>query len=180
MSLVKEITPDMQMQDIMNVYPGAKRALFQKYHIGGCSSCGFAPTDTLEQVFVNHRRPTETQNAIQFIYESARLDDEMQIDPAQLKSEMESGTDWKIVDVREDYEAEIASIPGSQMITRELAYEILEKWPKDARIAFYCHTGVRSLEAAVYFKGHGLPNVKSLKGGIDLWAREIEPSMARY
>ncbi|MBI3394388.1 MAG: hypothetical protein HY042_00990 [Spirochaetia bacterium] len=82
----------------MSHFPGAKRALFQKYHIGGCSSCGFAPTDTLEQVFVKHNRPAETENAIQWIYESDRLDREMQIDPIALKNEMETG--WKLIDVR--------------------------------------------------------------------------------
>ncbi len=177
MMTTTEIKSDMQMQEIMQHYPGAKRALFQKYHIGGCSSCGFSPTDTLEQVFVNHHRPTEVPQAINWILESARLDAEMQIAPTQLKQEMD---DWKVIDVREEFEAEQATIPGSHLLTRELAYEMMQKWPKDTKIAFYCHTGMRSLEAAVYFKGHGLPNVKSLSGGIDRWAQEVDTSIPRY
>lgn len=176
----KQISQNMQMQQIMEVYPGAKRALFQKYHIGGCSSCGFQPSDTLEQVFINHNRPGEVEAAISWIYESARVDEEMQIEPSVLKSELDAGQGWKLIDVRDEMEAEIVSLPGSELITRELAYEILQKWPKDTKIAFYCHSGVRSLEAASYFKGHGLPNVKSLKGGIDRWAVEIDPSLPRY
>lgn len=176
----KQINQQMQMQDIMNIYPSAKRALFQKYHIGGCSSCGFAPTDTLAEVFVKHNRPAEVDGAIEWIYESARVDEAMQIDPQTLKSEMDAGTAWKLIDVRDEMEAEIVSIPGSELITREMAYEILQKWPKDTKIAFYCHTGVRSLEAASYFKGHGLPNVKSLRGGVDRWAVEIDTSLPRY
>ena len=176
----KQISQNMQMQEIMEVYPGAKRALFQKYHIGGCSSCGFSPTDTLQQVFINHNRPTEVDSAIAWIYESARVDEEMQIEPSVLKAELDAGLPWKVIDVRDEMEAEIVALPGSELITRELAYEILQKWPKDTKIAFYCHSGVRSLEAASYFKGHGLPNVKSLKGGIDRWAVEIDPSLPRY
>ena len=48
------ISADTQMQAIESSLPGARRALFQKYHVGGCSSCGFQPTDTLKQVCENH------------------------------------------------------------------------------------------------------------------------------
>ena len=44
------ISADTQMQEIESSLPGARRALFQRYHVGGCSSCGFQPTDTLKQV----------------------------------------------------------------------------------------------------------------------------------
>ena len=118
--------------------------------------------------------------AIDHIYESARVDEEMQIDPQELKSKLDAGENWKIIDVREPFEAQMAEIPGSEMLTREMAYEILNKWEKDTNIAFYCHVGQRSLEAASYFKGHGLPNVKSLRGGIDRWSEEIDDSIPRY
>ena len=42
------------MEQVLNVYPSAQRALFQRYHVGGCSSCGFQPNDTLEAVCVSH------------------------------------------------------------------------------------------------------------------------------
>ncbi len=45
-----EIDPHLPMRDLLAVYPGAQRALFRKYHVGGCSSCGFAPTETLAQI----------------------------------------------------------------------------------------------------------------------------------
>ena len=38
------------MRDVLEVFPGAQRALFRQYHIGGCSSCGFGPEETLAQV----------------------------------------------------------------------------------------------------------------------------------
>jgi rhodanese-related sulfurtransferase len=88
--------------------------------------------------------------------------------------------DVKIVDVREDWEIEIAKLPGSEVINQKLAYEILNKMDKNTEVVFYCHHGLRSLEAASYFKGHGLPNVKSLKGGIELYTMEVDPSIPRY
>ena len=50
MTQVKEITPQSTMAEVLEAYPGAQRLLFQRYHIGGCSSCGFSPSDTLEAV----------------------------------------------------------------------------------------------------------------------------------
>ena len=46
----ENITGESLMQEVLQVYPGAQRALFRKYHIGGCSSCGFRPDETLAGV----------------------------------------------------------------------------------------------------------------------------------
>lgn len=175
-----EIKPDMTMGEILNHYPSAKRALFQKYHIGGCSSCGFSMDETLTEVFINHRRDKEVENAIQHIYDSAEVDKQMQITTKELHQKLQAGEKVELVDVREDWEIEIASLPNSQIITQKLAYEILNKWDKQTTTVFICHHGIRSLEAASYFKGHGLPNVKSLTGGMDAWALEIDSTMKRY
>ena len=51
------ITKDMTMQEILAVFPRAQRALFSRYHVGGCSTCGFQPTETLEQVCTSHNIP---------------------------------------------------------------------------------------------------------------------------
>ena len=48
--ITETIKPGSTMHDVLAAYPGAQRALFRRYHIGGCSSCGFQPTETLEQV----------------------------------------------------------------------------------------------------------------------------------
>ncbi|HUC86039.1 MAG TPA: hypothetical protein VL970_12655, partial [Candidatus Acidoferrales bacterium] len=45
-----EIDANSPMREVLEKYPGAQRALFRKYHIGGCSSCGFSPDETLGQV----------------------------------------------------------------------------------------------------------------------------------
>lgn len=175
-----EITPSTSMGDILANYPSAKRALFQKYHIGGCSSCGYSLDQSLEEVMINHKRNNEVPNAIQYIYESAEVDKLLQISPVELKAKLDSGIDVKLVDVREDWEIELAKLPNSEVITQKLAYTILNQWDKNTEIVFYCHHGVRSLEAASYFKGHGLPNVKSLKGGIDLYSQDVDSSIPQY
>lgn len=51
---VPEISAESAMREVLEAYPGARRALFQRYHIGGCSFCGFSPDQTLTEVFANH------------------------------------------------------------------------------------------------------------------------------
>ena len=173
-----EISPTMTMEEILSNYPSAKRALFQKFHIGGCSSCGYAMSDTLEEVLINHNKAQATGDAIEQIYESARVDEMMQISPAELKKELADGNEWKLIDVREDYETQEQPMPNSEVLTQEVARDMLQKWPRETKIAFFCSVGSRSLEAASYFKGHGLPNVKSLKGGIQRWLAEVESAVS--
>ena len=44
------IDPNVTMKELLIQFPGAQRALFRKYHIGGCASCGFSPEETLAGV----------------------------------------------------------------------------------------------------------------------------------
>src|SRR5262244_3164444 len=50
----KDLSGAWTMDQVTTVFPSAQRALFQKYHVGGCSSCGFQPADTLATVASNH------------------------------------------------------------------------------------------------------------------------------
>jgi rhodanese-related sulfurtransferase len=42
------------------------------------------------------------------------------------------------------------------------------------------HQGKQALDAAAYFLGHGLQNVRCLRGGLDAWSREVDPAVRRY
>lgn len=179
--LTKEISGKTSMQEILEAYPSAKRALFQRYHIGGCSSCGFAPTDSLEEVLANHN-VMDVEGTIDFIKESQKVDDRMKIVPKELSELLKTanGKAPKLIDVRDQWEYDIAHIEGAQLLTRPLIGEMMDSWAKDTPIVFTCHRGTRSLDAASYFIGHGFSNVRSLEGGIDRWAEEVDTAMARY
>ncbi|MBI2150103.1 MAG: rhodanese [Acidobacteria bacterium] len=86
----------------------------------------------------------------------------------------------KLLDVRTPEEYAIASVQGSMLVDQSLAQEIVQTWPKETPIVTMCHHGMRSLDAAAYLRGQGFTNAKSMKGGIDSWALEIDPSMQRY
>ena len=70
-------------------------------------------------------------------------------------------------------------IPDSTFFTQELMHEV-GGWPREQLIIFVCHHGFRSMDAAAYFAGHGLENARSLRGGIDAWSCDVDPSLARY
>jgi len=84
-----------------------------------------------------------------------------------------------LIDVREEIEAAICSIEGSILIPMNTLPQHLQKIPRDRPVALYCHHGMRSMMAGQWLAQNGF-DALSLSGGIDRWAAEIEPGMARY
>lgn len=166
------------MQEILEAYPGAQRALFARYHIGGCSSCGFAPTDTLEAVLKNHD-VEDVEGALSYIKETQDVDSKLQISAQELEEELKVGK-VKLVDVRTAEERALVHMDNDMFATEELAQEILNQWPKETPIVLYCHHGERSLEAARHLSSQGFTRVKSLRGGIDAWSQEVDSLLPRY
>ena len=77
------ITRESMMQEVLQVYPGAQRALFRKYHIGGCSSCGFQPEETLGGVCErNGELPVD--DVLEQIRQSHEEDAHILVEPADL------------------------------------------------------------------------------------------------
>jgi rhodanese-related sulfurtransferase len=178
-NVTNTIDPNISMGALLVEYPGAQRALFRAYHIGGCSSCGFAPNETLAAVCErNDQLPVE--EAIQTILAAHDADRRMQISPTQIASRTEAGEDLALIDVRSREEWDAVHLENSTFLTQELMEEILTTWPKDREIVFLCHHGIRSLDAAAFFAGHGFQNVASMSGGIDSWSLEVDPAIPRY
>src|SRR5260221_8932396 len=84
-----------------------------------------------------------------------------------------------IVDVRSREEWDAVHLEGSEFLTEELMQQMMTDSAKDREVVFVCHHGVRSLDAASYFAGHGFSNVKSLPGGIDAWSVQADASIPR-
>ncbi|TAJ07498.1 MAG: rhodanese-like domain-containing protein [Planctomycetota bacterium] len=169
---------NMTMEQILARYPSAQRALFQRYHVGGCSSCGFEPDDTLAQVCKDHNL-LDTTSVVQTILAAHEVDQKMQIEPKQVKAWLDAGEPFRFVDVRTPEELAIAKIPQAEA----LDYQAPEKYmqlPKDTKIVFSCKSGMRSMDVASYFIGHGFTNVYSMRGGINGWRQQIDPSIPAY
>ncbi len=176
MTTTAAVSPDATMREILEVFPGAQRALFRKYHIGGCSSCGFRPDETLAQVCARSGglSPAEALNHIQTSHEA---DLKFQVSPADLAREKDA---VKLLDIRTREEFDAARIEGATFFTQELMQEILSKWNPAEAMVMIDHQGVRAMDAAAFFAGHGFTNVKVLRGGIDAWSVEVDPSVPRY
>ncbi len=175
-----KINPQSTMQDVLDNYPSAQRALFRRYHIGGCHSCGYEPQESLASVVQRHDI-TDIDEVLTFIEEAEQIDQRTRVSPKEVAEAMKNGNGQKprVIDVRTPEEFKLAKIEGADLITEELAQEIYS-WPKDTNIVFFCHHGQRSMDAAAYFAGHGYVNAKSMTGGIDAWSQEVDSKVPRY
>ena len=178
MQATAKITKRSTMQEVLDAYPSAQRALFRRYHIGGCNSCGYAPEDILEKVAKRHKI-NDLDEVLAFIAQAEQTDRHIQMSPGDVAAMMQSKTSPRLIDVRTPEEWELARIHGATLNTEDLAQEMMH-WPKDTPIIFYCHFGQRSVDAASYFAGHGFSNVRSMTGGIDAWSLSVDPSVPRY
>lgn len=172
------ITPDMTMERILELVPAAQRALFQRYHVGGCSSCGFQPTDTLAQV-CKERNILDVKEVIETIQRAHEVDQKVEVDPRTVKAWLDAGEDFSFIDVRTPQELELARIPQAEALDFQNPTKYMAL-PKDRRIVFSCRSGQRSLDVASYFIGHGFSRVHSMRGGILAWRQQIDPSIPSY
>lgn len=173
------IDPHITMRELLEQFPGAQRALFRKYHIGGCSSCGFSPNETLAGVCARNEN-VSVDEAIEHIVTNEAAERAMQIEPAELAERMAAGETIDLVDVRTREEFDAVQLPGARFFTQELMQEIMSNGAREKLLVIYDHQGARSLDAVAYFQGHGLTNVKSLRGGIDAWSAEVDAAIPRY
>lgn len=176
---ISTIDKNSTMEEVLSAYPGARRALMRRYHIGGCGHCGFAPQERLGDVLRRHN-VLAVNEVITHLQASHEQDERIQIQPKELARLLGDGAKVKLLDVRAPEEQQIARIEGGIPATQELVQEMMASWPKDTLIVTYCHQGMRSLDAASYLIGHGFTNVRSLAGGIDAWACEVDRSLPRY
>lgn len=85
-----------------------------------------------------------------------------------------------VLDVRDPWEHAIALIQGSVTLPLSRLTSRLDDLDRTREWVVVCHHGMRSYQAALLLERSGFPHVANLAGGIDAWAREVEPSMARY
>lgn len=106
--------------------------------------------------------------------------DDLQIEPRDVKGKIERGEKFVLVDVREPWEHAICRIGGAVLVPmKELPARA--GWLEEAEdVVLYCHSGVRSLNAAAWLREQGVESARSMAGGIDRWAMEIDPAVPRY
>jgi len=173
---MSDISSNTTMQALNTAYPGARRALFAKYHVGGCSSCAYADDESIASVA--DRNEFDVNEAIQHIMESHAHDTEMMLSPIEANEKIQSGA--KLVDTRTREEHEAVSIVGTDFMTQEYQQQAFATWDKETIVILYDHTGDKALDTCAWFRGHNLPNTYIIEGGIDAYAKTVDTSLARY
>ena len=104
------------------------------------------------------------------------------ISARDLKAKMDAGEDFLLVDVREQNEYEIVSIPGSVLIPKGdiISGEALAALPQDRPLVLHCKSGARSAEALAVLHKAGFADAVHVGGGVLAWVKQVDPSLPSY
>lgn len=103
-----------------------------------------------------------------------------EITPQDLKGRLDRSDRPVLLDVREGWETKLCRLEYALHIPIEELEFRTEELSKADEIVVYCHHGVRSAAVADYLRQQGFSRVRNLAGGLDAWARSVEPTMRRY
>jgi len=102
------------------------------------------------------------------------------IDPVEVKSKIDRGDPFVLIDVREPHEYQICRIPYARLIPLgDLPKRVNELDSADEIVA-HCKSGMRSAKAVDFLKQAGFKKVRNMKGGILAWSDKVDPSVPKY
>ena len=169
-----DLSADTPMGVLLDTLPGAKRALFARYHLGGCQSCAFSNDETLAELCARSELPTH--EVLEHLLASHVHDSAMLIEPSAAAAKL---AEFRLIDLRTREEYEAVVIAGAEFFTQELQQQLFAGDP-DTPILLYDHSWKNVLDQVAWFRGHGLKECYGLRGGIDAWSREVDPTIPRY
>jgi rhodanese-related sulfurtransferase len=173
------LSGESTMEQVLAAYPGARRALFRKYHIGGCSSCGFTPNETLAGLCLRNGG-LNVDEVISQIQNAAEVDRQLEMAPQEVAERRARGEKIRLLDLRTREEWDAVHLEGAEFVSQDLIQHLMGAAGSDGWLIFYDHAGASSLDAAAYFAGHGFQKARFLRGGIDAWSREVDDRVPRY
>jgi rhodanese-related sulfurtransferase len=103
-----------------------------------------------------------------------------EIAPEELKARLERREPIVLVDVRDDWEVRLCALDHALHIPMPEIEFRTEELDRADEIVVYCHQGVRSAAVVDYLRAQGFSKVRNLAGGLDGWARRVDPAMRRY
>ena len=177
--MTSEITADLTMETLLDRYPGARRALFSAFHIGGCQSCAYQPEQTLAEVC--EQNEIKIEEALACLTASRDHDQRMLILPEDLQALMQSDEPYLLLDTRTREEFETITLTSAKLMTQELQSALFaDKENTTRKIILIDHQGRSVLDHCAWFRGHGLKETYGVNGGIDRYAREVDSTSPRY
>lgn len=85
-----------------------------------------------------------------------------------------------LLDVREPWEFQTCHIPGSVTMPMQSIPSRLQELEDESPVVCICHHGMRSMSVAAWLERNGFTQVINLVGGVDAWAKQVDPAMPRY
>ena len=103
-----------------------------------------------------------------------------EITPKELKEKLDRQDRFELIDVREEYEIEIAALPYTKWIPMRELGDRLGELDKSAEIIVYCRSGSRSAHAVEFMRRNGFASARNLTGGILRWSDDVDPKVEKY
>jgi adenylyltransferase/sulfurtransferase len=113
-------------------------------------------------------------------HDASRLASEWEIDPSELAAMLSNGEEVRLLDVREPHELAISNIGGADLIPLGTLASRLNELDSAQEMVIFCKSGTRSARAVELLAGAGFRKIKNLRGGINQWARQVDPSLPIY
>ncbi len=85
-----------------------------------------------------------------------------------------------LLDVREPWESQLCRIEGSELAPMQSIPQRLSGLDTEREVVCICHHGGRSMQVAMFLERQGFASVFNLSGGVDAWARQVDPAMLTY
>jgi rhodanese-related sulfurtransferase len=104
-----------------------------------------------------------------------------EITPVEVKSKLDKGEVFTLLDVREPWECETASMPGAKLIPMgDVSSRAHQELDPEDHIVVVCHHGVRSMNVTAWLRQQGFEKAQSMRGGIDAWSRTVDGKVPMY
>jgi rhodanese-related sulfurtransferase len=103
-----------------------------------------------------------------------------QLSATDVSARLQRGDELLLLDVREPSELRLAALDGVTHIPMNAIPQRAAELPKDKEIVVLCHHGVRSMQVALYLERLGFDKLYNLRGGIDAWSRDVDPTIPIY
>ena len=105
---------------------------------------------------------------------------EWEIEPLDLHHLRQQGIPMRLIDLRRETERAISHIDGAERIPMDQILAALAGENRDCDLILFCRSGVRSARAVRWLRQAGFTRVRHLAGGINAWADEVDPTIAKY
>ena len=104
-----------------------------------------------------------------------------EITPEEVKSKQDKGEAFTLLDVREPWEFETASMSGAKLIPMgDVPLRAHQELDPEDHIVVVCHHGVRSMNVTAWLRQQGFEKAQSMRGGIDAWSRTVDRKVPVY